>query len=521
MSRPVASFTMFGRGRGEKLRRTWPQRLFIAFNVVAILAALTTAAAVATIKQKVGQIQRVDLSGTAFAGTKTLTATDPINFLIVGSDSDDGLAPNDPVRAARAKEVGGIRSDTIMVVRLDPRTKQARVLSFPRDLWVNIPGKQAGRINSALEFGDGTPALLIATLKADFNLDINHYVEVNFAGFKNLVRILGGVPIYFETPVGDGTTGPQGGSSGLHVYNAGCTTLDETGALSYVRSRHFYRIINGKKKRDIRSDQARIARQQDFIKRVIKRAVKQGIRNPVKLVDFVDVATQNIALDEGTKAKDLVALGSAFRDFEASTLATYTLPTVDSTHYGAQTLDLLPQPAEPILDLFRGTASPADASTVTEAAVSVKVLNGTDKKNQAAIATDVLRTAGFQTATPGTSVPVLRTEVHYPPGQEAQAALVARHLFADPRFVADPTVTTVTVTTGPDFGVALTKARPASQVSVPTTSPSASASTSSTTSTSTTTSTTTPDAAATASTTTTTTSGDYVPGPPPPGVDCS
>ena len=504
---------MWNWGREGRLRRTWPQRLVIAFNVVCILAALTTAGTVALAKRKVSEIPRVDLSGTAFVGTKGLRSADPVNFLVVGADSDDGLAANDPVRKARGN-VSGIRSDTIMVVRLEPKTGQAKVLSFPRDLWVDIPGHGKGRINQALEFSPtGKPALLIATLKQDFRIVVNHYVQVDFAGFKRLVGELGGVPIYFDTPVGDGA---REGSSGLRVKNPGCTTLDETGALQYVRSRHFYRIIDGERVYDRTSDLARIGRQQDFIKRVLRRAVDQGVRNPVKLANFVDIAVNNITLDQQTKPRDLIALGAAFRNFDPSTLGTYGLPVVDTVHGGAEVLDLLEMKAEPILAQFRGTKSSDRPVEVDPATVTVQVRNGTNKTNQAATATSQLASVGFRTEAPDTSPAVMVTQVRYGPGREAQAALVARHLFARATLVPDARATRITVVTGPDFATVLSKARPAADVPVPTTTTTAATSTTTTVVSST---------AVRGSTTTspavtTTTGKGFVPDAAPPGVDC-
>lgn len=504
----VASASMFHRAGGARPRRTWPQRLLITFNVLCILAALTTAGTVAQAKRKVSQINRFDLTGTPFVGTKALSATDPVNFLVVGADSSQGLAANDPANAGR-ETVGGIRSDTIMIVRLEPKTRQARVLSFPRDLWVDIPGRGKGKINSALEFSpDGKPGLLIATLKQNFQIDVNHYVQVDFEGFKQLVRAVDGVPIYFPTPVHDGSSE---GSSGLNIATAGCTKLDENGALNYVRSRHLYRVIDGKRVRDGSSDLGRISRQQDFMKRVIKRATKQGVRNPVKLVDFVNIAVGNIQLDQETSPRDLVALGTAFRNFDPQTLGTYSLPVSYATRQGQSVLDLIRPAAEPILAQFRATGAQASTSGLRPATVTVRVKNGTNTANQAASTTDALARIGFRTDPPGTDAPVMRTQVRYPPGQAAPAALVARHLSAQPDLIVDADVSVLTVVTGPDFVQVLPTARSAADVAVPTTS---ATSVSTTTRPSATTTTTTK-----ASTTTTTAAG-YVPIAPPRGVNC-
>jgi LCP family protein required for cell wall assembly len=451
---------MSRRNRVRKPHRTWPQRLLISFNCIAIVVALVGAGSLAYAKRKVGEIDRYELTNLNDPTSPGFDSDQPRNFLLVGADSDDGLALDDPARAGRG-DVGGIRSDTIMVVRVDPKTNEAKVLSFPRDLYVDIPGMGKGRINSSLEFGG--PDKLIETIKSNFDIDINHYVQVNFAGFKGLVDKIGGVPVYFATPVKD-----QGG---LNVTNAGCNTLDGDGALAYVRARHMkYLNENGYwASLDGTSDLGRISRQQDFIKRVLRGAVKKGARNPRTLANLINTGVENITLDQGTTAGDLIALGRAFKNFDPNALQTYNLPVTDVVRNGAAVLDLQTGGAEPVLAKFRGTGVGDTTGMLTPALVAVQVLNGSGTQNQAGDASSILATAGFKTSEPGSATGVMRTQVRYAPGMEAQAALVARHLFADAELVPDQDVSSVVVVTGPDFRAALIDARPEADFPVPTT----------------------------------------------------
>ncbi len=451
---------MSRRTRARRPRRTWPQRLLISFNCICIVAALVGAGSLAYAKRKVSQIDRYEISNINDPTSPGFDSDQPRNFLLVGADSDDGLAADDPARAGRGN-VGGIRSDTIMVVRVDPKTNDAKVVSFPRDLWVDIPGLGKNRINASLEFGG--PDKLIETIKTNFDIDINHYVQVNFAGFKSLVDEVGGVPVYFDTPVKD-----QGG---LNVTSAGCNTLDGTGALAYVRARHMkYLNENGRwVSLDPTSDLGRISRQQDFIKRVLRRAIKKGARNPRTLSSLINTGVQNIVLDQGTTVGDLIALGNAFRNFDPNALQTFNLPVVGTVRGGADVLDLQTGGAEPILAMFRGTGAIDGDGTLTPASVAVLVRNGSGTQNQAADASSILATAGFKMSEPGSTAGVERTQVRYPPGQEAQAALVARHLFADVELIPDQDAGLVTVVTGPDFRAALVEPRPESDFPVPTT----------------------------------------------------
>jgi hypothetical protein len=174
-------------------------------------------------------------------------------------------------------------------------------------------------------------------------------------------------------------------------------------------------------------------------------------------------------LDQNTTAGDLIALGQAFRSFDPETLETYSLPVTDEIRGGAAVLDLIPSEAEPILQRFRGTGEVLDPGEISPASVAVRVLNGSGVQDQASEASEILATAGFTMSEPSSAPAVDVTEVRYAPGQEAQAALVARHLFAQPVLIADPEVAEITIITGADFGSAILEARPESEVPVPAT----------------------------------------------------
>ena len=161
---------------------------------------------------------------------------EPENFLLVGVDNSEGLNKNDPVLIGRSQ--ASLLSDTIMIIRVDPQTHQAAILSLPRDLYVPIAdtGGKA-KINSALP--GGGPERLIKTIQQNFGIPINGFIEVNFAGFRSLVDAVNGVPIYFPWPARDDHTG-------FLVEEPGCVTLDGVQALAYARSRYFETKQNGK-----------------------------------------------------------------------------------------------------------------------------------------------------------------------------------------------------------------------------------------------------------------------------------
>src|SRR6476646_6452051 len=205
--------------------RSWIQRLAIGSGVLLTTLCLLAASAVGYVYWATGRFARANLQ------LDSAGSNEPRNYLIIGSDSRDNVDPNDPNAGAflGPGEPAGKRSDTILLVRIDPVAGTVNMLSFPRDLWIPIADTgQNDRINSA--YGRGRQ-VLVDTIRKDFGVEINNYIEVDFSGFKGLVQNVGGVPMYFDTPMRDDNTG-------LDVEQSGCVTLDADQALAFVRSRH-------------------------------------------------------------------------------------------------------------------------------------------------------------------------------------------------------------------------------------------------------------------------------------------
>lgn len=392
----------------------------IALNLVACVTSLGLAAAVTWSWQRVREIPRIELGAQLAAVDDDAPAGSAQNFLIVGTDSADGLPEDDPVRAGRE---AGVRTDTLMLVRLDPAQERASLLSLPRDLYVPIAGTRgSSRINNAMQ---GGPARLVATVTEALDLPVHHYVELDFQGFRDLVDAVDGVPVYFDSPVRDR-------DSGLAELGPGCVTLDPVQALAYVRARAFeVQDENGRWRTDPTADFGRVNRQQDFIRRALHRAFQRGARNPAVLADLVGVGTRAITIDGDLTPADLLALGSRFRQFDPATLQTYSLPVFDDVVGGADVLRLDATGAQPVLDLFRGE----DPSRVAPDNTVVVVQNGTARSGLGAEAADGLRALDFVVPAPNVGdadAPVERTTVLYLEGAEDRAALVASALAVDP-----------------------------------------------------------------------------------------
>ncbi|MBI2709512.1 MAG: LCP family protein [Actinobacteria bacterium] len=492
----------------KSLRRTWPQRLLLATNVVAIVGAVTTASVLGYFNQKVSQVTRLRL-GDVLERTEVAPGQ-PQNYLLVGADDASGLGSQDPETRGRGS-ITTARSDTIMILRLDPKDTTARLLSLPRDLWVTIPGQsRKNRINTA--FTVGGARLLIRTIEQDFGIPVNHYLQVNFAGFKQLVEAIDGVPMYFRRPMRDLY-------SGLNVRQPGCTLLDPTQALAFARSRFTqYQLPNGRWSRyeSVAPDLSRITRQQLFIETAMKRAIRKGVRNPNKLRQLIDVGVRSVQLDERLKSEDIARLGLRFRSFNPSNLKRYSPPVTETVKGVADVLELQVDGAEPIFDLFRGTTTGSGVGSTTAPAdvsqVKVRVLNGTGVGGQATESARSLRDAGFGVTSTGDEVGAgtAGTVVRYTPATAAQARLVARYVASSVRFEQRASLAgaDVELVTGSDWAGVQATPKAAGTVPGPPTTTSPSTPTSSTTS---------PEGSAP---TTTIQPGYYIPGPPPPGVDC-
>lgn len=425
-------------------RRSFGQRALIAIGSLLTFVLLLSAAGASYLNVRFGQISRFDVAiDQAEAGT-------PRNYLLVGSDTRDGLDPDDPEDAQFFDDEGTFtegtvqRTDTIMILRVDPDAGEAYLLSLPRDLWVPIADTgERNRINVAYSRGRD---VLVDTIRQNFDIPIHHYVEVDLVGFRGLVEAVGGVPVYFSEAVRDDY-------SGLRIDSPGCVNLDGHQALGFARSR-FLEIQDpdtGRWRTDPSGDLGRMTRQQEFIRRAISKAVSKGLTNPVTLNELVGVGVDFVGLDPTLSASDIVSLGRRFASFDADSLQTFSVPAEPfRTAGGASVLDLDEREAERIFNIFRGL----DPGELTPGLVEVTVLNGIGEQGLAGDVTAALDQIGFTTGTPGDTVePETSTAIHHAPGDEAAAVLVARHVSGPVEFGLDEDLASgeVVLVAGADF----------------------------------------------------------------------
>jgi LCP family protein required for cell wall assembly len=358
------------------------QRLVLVLNVVIVLACFAGAIALVVGKrvresvQAAPQASVVGADGVpvnsdgVFVGdpTATFPAADPEakNFLIVGDDSHACVDPDSPWAGAAdpARSDIGQRSDTIMLVRVDPAEERAAILSFPRDLWVKVPGHGRSRINSAYRKGDYT--LLAQTLFDNFGVKVDHYVQVDFCAFKTIVDAVGGIAVPFAQAVKDDHVN-------LHV-DAGCHTFSGDEALAYVRSRYFeYQTPDGKWHVDNAYDLGRISRQQDFLRRLFETAQAKGVFNASVAKGLIDTLTKYVVVDQSLTIDGMLQFLGVLQKVQPDGVPTYQIA---ARRQIVQNNDVLqPEIDTPemsaILDMFRGQtsldAAPGQSTPATEA----------------------------------------------------------------------------------------------------------------------------------------------------------
>jgi len=432
-----------GEGRPPRKHRSWGQRLVLGTFALVSITCLVAAGIIGWARYRFEQIHRY--------GDITLASAasgEPENFLLVGSDSREEL--DDDAADAGAFFDGsetptGQRSDTVLVARVEPEDEQVRLLSIPRDLWLPIAGTGGeDRINTAYSSGR---QVLIDTIEENFGIPINHYIEVDFAGFRRLVEAIDGVPMWFDGAMRDQHTG-------LIVNGRGCVTLDGEQALALARSRSLEFLDGEGWSTDPTGDLGRIARQQALILEAVRRAVALDLTDASRFNELIDIGVDSVGLDESLSFDDMAGLALRFRSIDEDTIINRTLPVEDyTTPGGAAVLRIVEPAADTVLGEFRGEGGTTAA--YTPGLVQVKVVNASGVDGQAEAVGQALDTIGFDfTGTENLDgIPLAVTQVHFAPGEIAAADLVARHLTSEPELVENAAIEpgTVAVATGLDF----------------------------------------------------------------------
>lgn len=272
-------------------------------------------------------------------------ADEPRTLLLVGTDSREDL-PED--WEDNFGDFSGKRTDVIMIAQIN-KDGTGQLISLPRDLKVDIPGRGVNKINAAFVFGG--PDLLIQTIQNNLGVSINNYIEIDFGGFGRIVDSLGGIEITFEYPARDK-------KSGLNV-EAGTQRLDGEMALAYARSRFYQEKQNGKWVSVRGSDIGRTGRQQEVLLTMFKQATRVG--SAFNLPGFVGTFAEQITADEGVTPGVLLELGRAGLSLNADQLEMRTLPVEIANQNGVSYVITIEPAASELLAAFRaGTPFPPE-----------------------------------------------------------------------------------------------------------------------------------------------------------------
>jgi LCP family protein required for cell wall assembly len=359
------------------------------------------------------------------------------NYLLVGSDTRAGSDAE--AGAGTASDVPGARSDTVMLAHIPASRDRVVLVSFPRDLEVDRPGcdrwdpvkadypggtspaQRDVKLNTAFEIGG--PRCVTKVIQKITGLSVNHFTAIDFAGFKEMVDAVSGVPICVERPVVDSVLGRV-------VPTSGESTLNGDQALAFVRARH----VRG----DPTSDYGRIERQQRFLSALLRKGLsEQVLLDPGKLKAFV-AAFGSHTLSDNTGLDELTTLGSSLRSIDPAKVTFVTVPTQGEPNaagnevlrkadadalFGAVRADQqLPGESAPAADQAQ-LLGPGD--TLAPSRVSLAVRNGSEESGLANKVAENLRTVGFTVSKVGDADSSSSTVIRHSADRAEQAATVA------------------------------------------------------------------------------------------------
>lgn len=336
-------------------------------------------------------------------------ASGDLNILIVGSDSRAGLTRQQELQLHVGK-ADGRRSDTMILLHIPSGGGKAVMVSLPRDSYVKIPAHRSGgklvaaamnKLNAA--YSEGGAALTIRTVEANTGVRIDHYIEINFLGFVNMVNALGGVNICSASAISDpihydSTSGTNVGS-GLELP-AGTSHLDGATALEYVRAREFDPATG---------DLGRIQRQQKFMAAMMNKAESTGVLLDLpKLYGFLKAVAKSLTTDSGFGTSQMFRLAKALHSMSPKNVDLLTVPlsnTALATPVGSAVL------WDPVLSkrLFTDFSDDKPITNVVQPSnltippgqISLSVLNATTTNGFAAKAATDLTGLGFSVSSTG------------------------------------------------------------------------------------------------------------------------
>lgn len=391
----------------------------------------------------------------AFAGLENRPDDDgATNILVVGSDDRAGLSTERRLELNLGLEDFGRHTDTMLMVHI-ASDGTVDVVSIPRDSAVTIPEHESdtggqvdeyrGKINSS--YSSGGPQLLVETVEQATSVHVDHYVEVNFEGFVDIVNALGGVEVCTEEPINDEL-------SGL-VLPAGKSVVDGDMGLSYVRARYF----------DPMADYGRMARQQAFLGAMARKGASASVLlNPFRANSTVNAALSSVSADPALTDSEVRRILRQLRSTSPSDITFHSVPVAGEEYLDDGSLAVVWDRAGSTtmfeaLRQDRGLTQEIAAQSETgdekpagpaRSQIPVVVLNGNGTPGIATDAANGMAAVGHPVVLIGNADVTEQSMISYPPGSEEQARTVALML-PEAELIESDEVTDVTVTLGTDY----------------------------------------------------------------------
>ena len=396
-------------------RRGWRVLGWVSIGLSAVMVA-GSLTAYGFYRAALGNITHED-SNALLGPNRPKKLNNALNILLLGSDTREGS--NAKYGRSLTKEPP--RSDTMILLHLSPGGGQAIGISFPRDLMVPIPScnledgrrtapQNPGQINSAFTLGGAS--CVIKTIEGFTNIKIDHFMQVDFTGFKAITEAVGGVEVCLPKAVNDPKSKLRL-SKGRHVIKG------ET-ALAYVRVRHG--LGDG-------SDTDRIKRQQKFMGALANKALSAGVlTNPSRMLALMNATTKSLKTDSELTPQVMLRIASGMQGMTSGKLRFVTVPWAPYTPDPNRV-----QLRQPAADRF--FAAVRNDKTVPEqkkpgtpaippSQVRVRVYNASGIDGQAKRVADDLAEQGFQVSVGGNMEATRTTRVMYGAGAEQHAQTV-------------------------------------------------------------------------------------------------
>jgi LCP family protein required for cell wall assembly len=395
-----------------------------------------------------GNVKHIEVTKDELGATRPPAApTTALNVLIVGSDQRDGK------NARYGDRIAGERTDTIMLAHISSQRDNALVVSFPRDSLVQLPACKAkpaqhlagqsphlGMINESFNFGGiGCTWKTVETLTG---IRIDHFVKVDFTGFKGMVNAVGGVDVCLPQPIND--------TKALLHLAAGRQTLQGEQALGYVRAR--YSLGDG-------SDIGRIQRQQLFIASMIKKVMSgQTLTNPARLFGFLDAATKSVTTDPELTPGVMKDLALSAQGLTAGQIHFITTPWRYSVSHPGRVEWVQPQ-AKKLFQIVAGdkdidgSGVKSGQAKVPRSKVQIEVRNGTNRGGLATQVAADLEQRGYHVAKIGDvpRTPQAKTTIMYSPNGESGVPTLSKDVLAVPTLVPGALTPRLVLTIGEDW----------------------------------------------------------------------